>query len=171
MSTHVSPVPSDQRNHAPAPPTGSPGVPVDVVRQLMTAANQNSVRHLVVRTPDVEIEFEIGVPAPSSSATPRQPTAADEPAQEAGLVEVLAPAVGVVRLARGDDGSSAPAVGAVVGPDDQVAQIEAMKMTTPVRAGQAGIIREVCVRDGDVVEFRRPLLRLELTGEVPDDAR
>ncbi|MEU3624903.1 hypothetical protein BS329_01675 [Amycolatopsis coloradensis] len=170
MSTHVSPVPSEKRNHAPAPPTGSPVVPVDVVRQLMAAANQNSVRHLLVRTLDVEIEIEVEPQTQPASTPPRESPPGDGPAREAGLVEVLAPAVGVVRLIRGDTGSAEPTVGAVVGPDDQVAQIEAMKMTTPVRAGHAGIIREVCVRDGDVVEFRQPLLRLEPAGEVSDDA-
>ncbi len=74
--------------------------------------------------------------------------AAAELAVERGhLVTVVAPAVGVIRLAPD------AVVGASVNPGDQVAEIEAMKMTTPVRAARAGVIREVCVRD--VVEFEQ----------------
>lgn len=150
MATHVSPVPPARRNHR------STGVPVEVVRQLMAAARQHAVRRLLVRTADAEIQLELEVDVGRPSDGP-----SDRPADEPDLVEVLAPAVGVVRLAPGAGGSPGLAVGDVVGPDDQVAQIEAMKMTTTVVAGRAGTVREVCVRDGDVVEFRQPLVRIE----------
>jgi biotin carboxyl carrier protein len=161
VSTPVPPVSSPQHPEGPSPVTGAPGVPIDVIRQLMSAAQQNSVRRLVVRAAGVEVEIE-REPRPAAGDGP--PPAAGEPARDAGgqLVDVVAPAVGVIRLVPGGDGTPGAAVGAVVGADDQVAQIEAMKLTTAVRAGHAGIVREVCVRDGDVVEFEQPFLRLEI---------
>jgi acetyl-CoA carboxylase biotin carboxyl carrier protein len=167
VSTPVSPVSSPHHREGPSPATGAPGVPIDVIRQLVSAAHQNSVRRLVVRTADVEVEIERD-PQPVTGEGLSPVTGEDVGSH---LVDVVAPAVGVVRLAP-DDGAPGAVVGAAVGPEDQVARIEAMKMTTAVRAAHAGIIREVCVRDGDVVEFEQPLLRLETTEEqVPGAGR
>jgi len=53
-------------------------------------------------------------------------------------------------------------VGAEVGPDTTVCIIEVMKMMTSVHAGIAGTIVEVCVANGEPVEYGAPLFRVEL---------
>ncbi|MGA2548577.1 MAG: acetyl-CoA carboxylase biotin carboxyl carrier protein subunit [Burkholderiaceae bacterium] len=42
-------------------------------------------------------------------------------------------------------------VGATVGPDDEVALIESMKMEIPVAADAAGVIEEIRIVAGDLV--------------------
>ncbi len=167
LSTHVSPIPSPQRDHDPAPAvSGAGNVPLDVVRQLLAAVEQHSTRRLLVRTAELEIEIEHDrvMTPPTGSGGAAVPTGSDDGSVEddhEGLVDVVAPTVGVVRFSPESNGTQGMVEGVVVGPADQVAQIEAMKTTTAVLAGRAGTIREVCVGDGEVVEFGQPLLRLE----------
>ncbi|RKT54514.1 acetyl-CoA carboxylase biotin carboxyl carrier protein [Saccharothrix australiensis] len=166
MSTHVSPIPPPHRGTGPAD-----GVPLDVVRQLLAAVHRHSARRLVVRTAGLEVEIEAdhvrvepGATRAGTAPTDTAPAADTAPA----LVDVVATAVGVVRFTTGPGSPS----GLVVAADDQVAQIEAMKTVTAVLAGHAGVVREVCARDGDVVSFGQPLLRLEPVGDdgAPADA-
>ncbi|MGM1059042.1 acetyl-CoA carboxylase biotin carboxyl carrier protein [Saccharothrix sp. Mg75] len=186
----VPPVPLPQRDHGPSPSTNgtssggsasngsAAGVALDVVRQLLAAVHRHPARRLLVRTADFEVEIEhagpTGVPARPVEAGGEPDGGEPDGNANPALVDVPAPAVGVVRFGTGASGSPGPEVGAVVGAEDEVAQVEAMKMTTPVLAGRAGTIREVCVHDGDVVGFGEPLLRLEPArqdGGTPDGAR
>lgn len=55
-------------------------------------------------------------------------------------------------------------VGQRVDADSQLCLIEVMKLFTTVRAGIAGRIAEICVQDGDMVEFDQPLFVIERDG-------
>ena len=46
--------------------------------------------------------------------------------------------------------------------DTEVCLIEVMKLFTPLIAGVQGIVREVYVTDGALVEFDQPLFLIEL---------
>jgi len=52
-------------------------------------------------------------------------------------------------------------VGSAVEPDTIVCIIEVMKMMNSVHAGIAGTITEICVANGDPVEYGTPLFRVE----------
>ena len=52
-------------------------------------------------------------------------------------------------------------VGAAVEPDTLVCIIEVMKMMNSVHAGVSGTIAEVCVENGEAVEYGTPLFRVE----------
>ena len=52
-------------------------------------------------------------------------------------------------------------VGAAVGPATTVCIIEVMKMMNSVHAGVSGTIVEVCVENGQMVEYGAPLFRVE----------
>ena len=52
-------------------------------------------------------------------------------------------------------------VGSTVEPDTIVCIIEVMKMMNSVHAGVAGTIAEVCVENGEPVEYGSPLFRVE----------
>ena len=52
-------------------------------------------------------------------------------------------------------------VGSVVEPDTIVCIIEVMKMMNSVHAGVAGTIIEVCVENGEAVEYGTPLFRIQ----------
>ena len=52
-------------------------------------------------------------------------------------------------------------VGSAVKPDTVVCQIEAMKIFNEVAAGVSGTVAEVCVRNGEFVEFGTVLFRVD----------
>jgi biotin carboxyl carrier protein len=52
-------------------------------------------------------------------------------------------------------------VGQRVEPDSEVCLIEVMKLFAPVRAGLAGVVREIRARDGEMVEFDQALIVVE----------
>ena len=51
-------------------------------------------------------------------------------------------------------------VGSTVEPDTLVCIIEVMKMMNSVHAGVSGTIAEVCVENGEAVEYGTPLFRV-----------
>ncbi len=53
------------------------------------------------------------------------------------------------------------AVGQRVSADTEVCIVEVMKLFTTVRAGVAGTVRDVLVKDSDLVEFDQPLILIE----------
>jgi acetyl-CoA carboxylase biotin carboxyl carrier protein len=52
-------------------------------------------------------------------------------------------------------------VGSRVKPDTVVCLIEAMKLYNDIKAGVSGTIQEVCVANGDFVEFGTVLFRVD----------
>ena len=52
-------------------------------------------------------------------------------------------------------------VGSTVEPDTLVCIIEVMKMMNSVHAGVSGTIVEICVENGQLVEYGAPLFRVE----------
>ncbi len=55
-------------------------------------------------------------------------------------------------------------VGQKVKADTQLCLVEVMKLFTTVRAGTAGVIRDICVKDGDMVEYEQPLFVIQCDG-------
>lgn len=53
-------------------------------------------------------------------------------------------------------------VGTKVQPDTEVCLIEVMKLFTPLVAGAKGVVREVLVSDGALVEFDQPLFLIQV---------
>jgi biotin carboxyl carrier protein len=66
------------------------------------------------------------------------------------LHEVIAPSVGIVRLTSERGGR--------VRAEDVVCTLDVWKSTIPVRAGLDGVVRNVHVADGTMVEYGQPLL-------------
>jgi acetyl-CoA carboxylase biotin carboxyl carrier protein len=61
-------------------------------------------------------------------------------------------------------------VGSEVKPGDPVCLIDVMKMFTRVEAGIAGRIAEICVEDGELVEYGQVLMRIEPNTAAADTA-
>ncbi|WP_162300087.1 acetyl-CoA carboxylase biotin carboxyl carrier protein [Kineobactrum sediminis] len=103
---------------------------------------------------------------PLGSAAAAQPTAA--PVVESTLVPdncvvVKAPNLGIFYRAPKPGAASYVELGAEVDNETEICLIEVMKLFTPVHAGMRGIIRHICVEDGDMVEFDQPLFYIEPT--------
>ena len=106
----------------------------------------------------------VAAPAP---AAPVPPTGAEalgvtheEPAPVKEGTLVLAPTVGVFYSAPGPDARPFVEVGDQVKKGDTLCIIEAMKLMNEIPAEVDGTVAEICVGNGQVVEFNQPLFRI-----------
>ena len=116
----------------------------------------------------LERQVEV-VAAPVAAAAPAAPAAvgaealgvtheAPQPAKEGTLV--LSPTVGVFYSAPSPDARPFVEVGDQVKKGDTLCIIEAMKVLNEVTAEADGEVLEICVADGDLVEFGSCLMRI-----------
>lgn len=123
-------------------------------------SKKNSIR----RSADQPVAAPVAVAAsPGPAAAAPVPDAAT-PGQAAipdRMVAIRAPNLGTFYRAPKPGAPPYVEVGQAIGPDTQVCLIEIMKLFTPVTAGISGVVREVLVKDGAVVEFDQPLILLE----------
>lgn len=113
----------------------------------------------------------VSMPMPSAMAAPvAAPTvapAAPEPAAQAPVAapepkgtEVTAPMVGVFYAAPAPGDEPFVRVGSKVKAGETLCIIEAMKVLNEVTAEADGEVLEICVADGDLVEFGSCLMRI-----------
>ena len=98
------------------------------------------------------------VPPSMSSPVPETAPAA---APDAKGEEVPSPLVGTFYRAASPDGDPLVQVGDRVTPDTVIGIIEAMKVMNEIKAEKSGVIKEILVENGQVVEYGQPLLILE----------
>lgn len=101
-----------------------------------------------------------GGPAPAADAPAPAPAAATIPD---GMVAVHAPNLGTFYRAPKPGAPPYVEVGQTVSAGSEVCLIEVMKLFTPVKAGVDGVVREVRVSDGDMVEYQQVLVIIEPT--------
>jgi acetyl-CoA carboxylase biotin carboxyl carrier protein len=83
-----------------------------------------------------------------------------QPAPVAGLIDIRAPTVGTFYRAPRPGAPPFVDVGVMVEPQTTIGIIEIMKLMNAVPAGVTGEVREVCVADGDPVEYDQVLMRV-----------
>lgn len=89
--------------------------------------------------------------------TPNSPATVNSPQ---GRIE-SSPMVGVYYAAPNPGEASFVKVGQKINVGDQIGIVEAMKIMNPVEATQSGIVAEILVKNGDIVQFGQPLIRLQ----------
>ena len=132
-----------------------------------------AVSRIVLRADGHEVEIEWH-PAPSSggAAVPAGPPMSDElagPARDGDRdtdgvntegIAVTAPLVGTFYLAPEPGATPFIEVGDAVKPGQALAIIEAMKLMNTIVAEHPGVVTQVCVGNGEPVEFGQLLFRL-----------
>ena len=104
------------------------------------------------------------VTAPTEVPTPAAETA---PAPTApNTISVEAPMVGVFYAAPSPGADPFVSVGSTVHVGDTLCIIEAMKLMNEVVAEADGTIAEICVQDGDLVEFGSCIMKIVPGGEA-----
>jgi len=96
-------------------------------------------------------------PAPAAAAAA---AAAAASAGGASLLEIRAPMLGTFYGAPKPGAEPFVAIGGRVSVDSAVGIIEVMKLMNSISAGTEGVLVEVLVRDGDLVEFDQVLMRV-----------
>lgn len=107
--------------------------------------------------------------APQAAATPapappRTAPAAAGVAVPPGWTAVRAPNLGTFYRAPKPGAPPFVELGQAVTAETELCLIEVMKLFTAVRAGTAGIVRDVCVVDGEMVEHGQTLFLVEPHG-------
>ena len=109
----------------------------------------------------------VPMPMPGAVAAPAvapvaMPAAAPEPAAASEIkgTEVTAPMVGVFYAAPAPGDEPFVRVGSKVKAGETLCIIEAMKVLNEVTAEADGEVLEICVADGDLVEFGSCLMRI-----------
>jgi acetyl-CoA carboxylase biotin carboxyl carrier protein len=82
------------------------------------------------------------------------------PTNDPTLIEIRAPMLGTFYGAPKPGAEPFVAIGAQVTADSAVGIIEVMKLMNSISAGVEGVLVEVLVRDGDLVEFEQVLMRV-----------
>jgi acetyl-CoA carboxylase biotin carboxyl carrier protein len=163
-----------------AKPTGNPG-PFDVrtVKNLVALMAQHDLSEIDLRDGAQRLRLRRGgavvemTPAPMSvapaaarpAAAPHEaaPAATSAPAKSnKNLAEIKSETVGTFYTKPSPEAPPYVTVGSKVTPTTVVCTIEAMKTYSPVEAGVAGTIVEVCAKDGLPVEFNQVLFRVEV---------
>ena len=108
----------------------------------------------------------VSAPAPASAVRPATPAPAPAaapaatPASKDGTVTINAPLLGRF-YSKPDPASPAfVTVGSTVDPETPVGLIEVMKLFNTVQAGVRGTITEVCVPDGEFIEYGTAIFRV-----------
>jgi acetyl-CoA carboxylase biotin carboxyl carrier protein len=99
-------------------------------------------------------------PAPAAAPAAEPAPAAEAPAEEPGLHVITSPMVGTFYRAPSPDAEPYVEVGVRVNAESVVCILEAMKVMNEIKAECAGEIAEICVQNGEAVEFGQALFKV-----------
>lgn len=160
---------------------------LDDVKRLIELANKNDLSVLEIETKKgrrIRIEknkpvapavaFNAAAPTPTVAPAPVQaPVVETAPVQQSASAPapttapqptgktIKAPMVGVFYKAASPEAEPYATVGKTVKKGDTVCIIEAMKLMNEIQAEEDGTIKEILVKDGDIIEYGQPLFVIE----------
>ncbi len=116
----------------------------------------------------IRLERTIGIAVPSSMTVQNiaEPTAVAAPAEvqaSSDTVSVPSPFVGVFYAASAENADPYVKVGDTIAKGQTLCVVEAMKLMNEITAEFDGTIEEVCVTNGQVVEYGTELFRVRRT--------
>jgi acetyl-CoA carboxylase biotin carboxyl carrier protein len=150
--------------------------PFDVrtIRYLVRLMSQHDLSEIDLTEGDLRIRLRRGtrVKLPSALPPAATPAAAPAPAPATAppekpakkLLEIKSQAVGTFYAQREPGAPPFVTVGSRVTPTTVVCIIEAMKVMNEIQAECSGVIGEVCVNNGDFVEWNTVLFRVDPAG-------
>jgi acetyl-CoA carboxylase biotin carboxyl carrier protein len=149
---------------------------LDFVQSLIKALDESGVdsieierggtRIRLAKTPSADAASTVA--AGPAMAVPVEASAAPEgggpssvtPSTHSGLIDVKSPMVGTFFRSPAPDAASYVELGATVSPGETLCIIEAMKLMNELECEVSGVIREICVENGEPVEFGQVLFRV-----------
>ena len=144
---------------------------VKQIRELAQIARENGLSAIEITEGESHVRIERATaPAPAAApapvAAPVEAAPAAAPAHEETNVdfnrarEIKSPMVGVFYAAPSPDAKPFVEVGSRVKKGDVVCIVEAMKLMNEIAAEFDGEVVDICVHNGDVVEFGQTLFKL-----------
>lgn len=152
---------------------------VDQIKQLIEILENSNLAVMEITDENngsIRLEKPQAAPvntfAVNAGSVPVMPTATEAVAQPAPVAQAVAPAtqdtgasikspmVGVFYAAPSPDSDPFVTVGKKVNKGDVVCIVEAMKLMNEITAEQSGTISEICVNNGDIVEYGQTLFKI-----------
>lgn len=137
------------------------------IQELADLLKENELTEISVKEGDKEIVLKRGggvfVPpaaAPVAVQTQAVSAEASAPAQSKGK-PVTSPMVGTFYKAASPDSKPFVEIGSVVAAGQVVCIIEAMKLMNEIESEVSGKVTEICVEDGQPIEFGQVLMYVE----------
>ena len=105
---------------------------------------------------------EVGIQRPAAAGSGGGEAAAPAaPAPAGNLVEIKSPMVGTFYRAPAPEAPSYVELGSRVAKGQTLCILEAMKLMNELESDVAGTVREICVENGEPVEFGQVLFRID----------
>lgn len=101
------------------------------------------------------------VAAPSAAPAPVASATAEEKASEQKGTPITSPMVGTFYMASSPGAKPFVEVGSTVSTGQVVCIIEAMKLMNEIEAEVSGKVTQICVKDGEAVEYGQVLMYVE----------
>lgn len=153
---------------------------LDKIEALLKLLSEHDVREFQFKGEDMDLELKLGAEVVTVAAAPQmmaQPAFAAPPpvsgapgapaaapaadaASDAGLVEIESPMVGTFYSAPSPGADPFVKVGATISAGQPLCIVEAMKLMNEIEAEVAGEIVEICVKDGQPVQFGQALFKI-----------
>lgn len=134
------------------------------IRELAEIMTQNALTSLEICEDGQSIKMERAAPGqgPVPSAAAEAPIALNVPetVDFNEIIEVNSPIVGVFYSSPSPEAVPFVTIGSQVKKGDVLCIIEAMKLMNEITAEQDGEIADICVKDGDIVEYGQVIFKM-----------
>ncbi|WP_445115935.1 acetyl-CoA carboxylase biotin carboxyl carrier protein [Acinetobacter sp. WZC-1] len=131
------------------------------IKKLIDLMIESDLQAIEVKEGDQSIALTRRNPVVGSVAAIPAPVVTEAPVVKAasrGAVEA-SPMVGVFYAAPSPGEAPFVNVGQTISAGETLGIIEAMKIMNPIEATQSGVIEEILVKNGDIIQFGQPLFR------------
>lgn len=110
----------------------------------------------------VRLERSVGTSVQETVYSVPEPTGTTQaPSEPKDYISVKSPIVGVFYAAPAENADSYVSIGDTVTKGQTLCIVEAMKMMNEITAEEEGVISEICVTNGQVVEYGTELFRIK----------
>jgi len=147
---------------------------INDVRDLVALMTANDITEVQMQDGEMKIVLRRGQVIEPSAAVVAGGVAQTEVAKTPGpsrfepvaaaekeeLIDIKSPMVGTFYAAESPDSDPYVTMGANINNDAVVCIVEAMKVMNEIKAECSGTIAEICVKNGQPVEFGQPLFRV-----------
>jgi len=139
---------------------GSHAAPQLIAPTVVSAPGVSSMISAPAPAPAPVAASPAPAPAPVPAAVPEvKPAAPAAPADSSRIIE--SPIVGTFYRTSAPGADPLVKIGSKVTEDTTVCIVEAMKVMNEIKAEKSGVVKEILVENGQVVEYGQPLLILE----------
>lgn len=134
----------------------------DYIEKLAKIIADNGLTEISLEDGEQAITIRKDLPEVNmvASAPASSPAAEAKPAEAKGKA-ITSPMVGTFYAASSPEAAPFVEVGSTVNVGDVVCIIEAMKLMNEIKSEQAGKVVQICVKNGDPIEFGQVLMYVE----------